>query len=213
MAYLGRQPSIGSFLKLDDITSSFNGAQTVFNLTSSSVPVLPGTARNLIISIGGVLQEPEAAYTINGTTLTFTGAPAATQPFFGVVLGAAVDVGTITSGQSAQIHILANTATKVATYVMTPADDFVLANGTFTVTLYTAVGNSGREIEVRNNGTGTITVAGNAAELIDAANTRTLAAGQSVRARSDNTQWWKLGASGNPPFADPNFISGNVTDW
>jgi hypothetical protein len=213
MPYLGRQPIIGRYDKLDSIAASFNSAQTVFNLTSSGSAVVPGTARNLIISVGGVIQEPDTAYTVSGSTITFTGAPASTHTFFGVVLGTAVDVGTVTAGQSIQVHTLANTATKTSTYIATIADDLVLANGTFTVTLYTAVGNQGREIEIKNIGTGLVTVAGNGSENIDNANTLTLSTNQSVRTRSDNTQWWKLGTSSNPPFADPNFISGNVTDW
>jgi hypothetical protein len=62
-------------------------------------------------------------------------------------------------------HSVDSVATKTATYVVTTNDDLILANGTFTVTLYTAIGNNGREIEIRNIGTGTVTVAGNAAEL------------------------------------------------
>lgn len=213
MAYLGRVPVVGQYLKLDDLTSLFTGAQTVFNMTSAGVAVLPGTARNLMISLGGTVQEPDSAFTILGSVVTFAAPPVQSAPFFGIVLGSALDIGIPTSGISASIHVLALTQTKTANYTMTPADDLVWANGTFTVTLYTAVGNAGREIEVRNIATGTITVAGNAAELIDSTNTVPLSSGQALRARSDGTQWWKLGSSSLPPFADPNVISGSLTEW
>ena len=34
MAYLGRGLNSGNYLKLDDISSGFNGSATTFNLTS-----------------------------------------------------------------------------------------------------------------------------------------------------------------------------------
>lgn len=98
MPYLGRQPSIGRFAKIDDITSQFNSSQTVFSLTSSSVAIAPGAPSNMIVSLGGVVQEPESAYTVSGSTITFASAPANTQSFFGVVLGDVLDVGTLTPG-------------------------------------------------------------------------------------------------------------------
>jgi hypothetical protein len=108
-------------------------------------------------------------------------------------------------------HSVDSVATKTATYVVTTNDDLILANGTFTVTLYTAIGNNGREIEIRNIGTGTVTVAGNAAELIDAANTLLLTSGQALWVKSDNAQWWTIKAGGGTPaFADPIFVSNSL---
>ena len=98
MPYLGRQPSIGRFAHLDDITSSFNSACTTFSLMQSSVALVPGAASNLIISLGGVLQEPEVAYTVAGSSIIFSSAPASTQPFFGILLGDVLDVGQVSQG-------------------------------------------------------------------------------------------------------------------
>jgi len=98
MGYLGRQPSVGRFARLDDLTASFDSACTTFSLTESSVAVIPGAASNLIVSLGGVLQEPETAYTVNGSSIIFSSAPANTQPFFAILLGDVLDVGTLTSG-------------------------------------------------------------------------------------------------------------------
>ena len=103
MPYLGRQPSIGRFAKIDDITSQFNSSQTVFSLTSSSVAIAPGAPSNMIVSLGGVVQEPESAYTVSGATITFASAPASTQAFFGIVLGDVLDVGYLTAGVSINV--------------------------------------------------------------------------------------------------------------
>ena len=102
--------------------------------------------------------------------------------------------------------------TITANLTMTVSNFLVLGNGTLTVTLYTAVGNRGREAEIRNIGTGVVTVKGNLTELVEDANTQTLAAGQAIRLTSDGTQWWKLGSSGLPLFADPIWVS-NQADW
>lgn len=103
MAYLGRAPINGRFIKIDDLSSQFNGILTTFNLTSQSSAIVPGTATNVIISLGGVVQEPEYAYTISGSTITFATAPASTQSFFGIVLGDVLDVGQLTTGVSIDV--------------------------------------------------------------------------------------------------------------
>ena len=95
MSYIGNPPLIGSYAKLDDISSGFNGVTTTFNLTSSSTAVTPGSANALIISLGGVVQEPTSSYTVS--TSTITTAPAAGTAFWGVMLGNVLYVG-VSSG-------------------------------------------------------------------------------------------------------------------
>ena len=97
MSYIGNPPLIGSYAKLDDISSGFNGVTTTFNLTSSSTAVTPGSANALIISLGGVVQEPTSSYTVSTSTITFTTAPAAGTAFWGVMLGNVLYVG-VSSG-------------------------------------------------------------------------------------------------------------------
>ena len=115
MGYLGRQPSIGRFAHLDDITSSFNSACTTFSLTQSSVPLIPGAASNLIVSLGGVLQEPEVAYTVSGSTIVFSAAPANTQPFFGILWGDVLDVGQVSQGATINAASITINGASVAT--------------------------------------------------------------------------------------------------
>ena len=97
MAYIGRQNVVGRFIKLADIDSGFNGSTTAFSLQDSGgTAVVPGNEENLMISISGVVQEPGVAYTVSGSTITFTGAPASSDTFFGVMLGDVQTVGTPT---------------------------------------------------------------------------------------------------------------------
>ena len=96
MPYLGPQPKLGRNREVDDISSGFNGSATTFTLQVSSQAVNPGTANDIVVSLGGVIQNPGTDYTIAGSTLTFTTAPASGLSFFAVVLGQGIDrdVGT-----------------------------------------------------------------------------------------------------------------------
>ena len=38
MAYLGKSPQLGSYVKLDDISGSFDSTEVTFNLTSGGKP-------------------------------------------------------------------------------------------------------------------------------------------------------------------------------
>ena len=81
--------------ELDDISGSFNGSTTQFNLTVSSSAVTVVTAQQLLISLGGVMQNPGTDYTVSSTTITFTTAPASGLSFWGVSLGQALSLNTI----------------------------------------------------------------------------------------------------------------------
>ena len=47
MPYLGRQLTSGNYLKLDDISSQFNGSKTTFNLKSGGNVFTPGSSYSL----------------------------------------------------------------------------------------------------------------------------------------------------------------------
>jgi len=99
MGYVGRglNQDGGQYRKLDDISSTFNGSNTSFSLAVSNVAVTP-TAQNLLISINGVIQEPGSAFSMNGSTITFTEAPAGDSTFFGVLMGEASFIAHDTVG-------------------------------------------------------------------------------------------------------------------
>ena len=96
MAYVGKAPSTGRYSILDDISSSFTGSTAgPFNLTVNGTAISPGNEANCIISISGVVQDP-SAFTITGSQITFSSNPAASDSFFGTVLGDVFDIGTPT---------------------------------------------------------------------------------------------------------------------
>ena len=86
MAYIGRQQSPGSFLKLDDISSQFNNVKVTFDLKLGGEPFFAGNPYTLLVSLGGVIQEAITAFQIVEDTITFASAPDGGANFFCVVL-------------------------------------------------------------------------------------------------------------------------------
>ena len=95
MAYIGRDLRTGAFRQLDDISSSFNGSTTAFTMQVNSTNVSLGDVNQILLSLGGVIQKPGTDFTISGSTLTFTTAPAANTNFFAILLGSD-NGGTVT---------------------------------------------------------------------------------------------------------------------
>lgn len=103
--------------------------------------------------------------------------------------------GRVTSGTNEEsvTGFSASQTTKVADYTATASDFTVFGNGTFNVFLPAAASNAGRIYAVRNIGVGTVTIDPNAAELIDGAATKALAAGAFALIQCDGTQWFTIG--------------------
>jgi hypothetical protein len=77
-----------------------------------------------------------------------------------------------------------------AAYTATTANSTIeISGGTFTLVLYTAVGNSGRTIYIKNSGSGIVTVDANASETIDGQLTRPLANMEDLFLQSNGTNW------------------------
>jgi hypothetical protein len=103
MPYIGQQITTAqpSYLIIDDISSSFNGTTTSFALqVNGSTPApFPVAAQNCLISVGGVVQEPDSGgtngFNLSGSNIVFSSAPSSGESFWGVVLAGAdyVNVG------------------------------------------------------------------------------------------------------------------------
>ena len=98
MPYVGRGLERGNYLKLDNIESGFNGITTAFNLTSGGSAFYPGSSYSLLVSLGGIIQEPEIGFTISSSTLTFAAAPVGSDDCFIVALGQSLGIGVPASG-------------------------------------------------------------------------------------------------------------------
>ena len=92
MAYVGRTPIVGNFVKLDAIVTS---ATATYNLLNGGVAYFPQTANNCIVSLNGVIQSPTSAYTISGSTIVFDSALTSADSIdFILVLGDVLAIGT-----------------------------------------------------------------------------------------------------------------------
>lgn len=70
MPYIGKAPLAGQFKKLDAITVVNNQAAYTMQYNSSNFK--PATAEQIIVSVNGVVQAPADAYTVSGSTITFS---------------------------------------------------------------------------------------------------------------------------------------------
>ena len=111
MAYIGRQQTSSTFLKLDDISSQFNASTSTFNLTLGGQAFFAGNPYSLLVSLGGVIQEPIASFTILESQINFASAPRAGANFFCVVLATtnvdalrSLTVGTRAGAQTLDLH-------------------------------------------------------------------------------------------------------------
>ena len=96
MAYIGRDLEYG-VLDKQTLTGA-DGTKTVWNDLTSGV----ASASSLLVSVGGVIQEPEVAYTASSTVLTFTEAPEASDTVYIIYLGKELAIATAQSNLSYQ---------------------------------------------------------------------------------------------------------------
>jgi len=95
MSYIGRQNLGGAYRQLDDISSGFDGSDTTHTMQVNSQNVTVGDVNQIILSLGGVIQNPGTDFTVSGSVLTFTTAPASGTSFFAILLGSD-NGGTVT---------------------------------------------------------------------------------------------------------------------
>ena len=110
MPYIGRDLNQGNYLKLDDISSQFDGSKVSFDLKTGGTNFFPGSSMALMVVLGGVVQEAEASYTIDQSSIEFAAAPHSSQDCFIIVLGTSIGVsvpadGSVTMAKLAQSGI------------------------------------------------------------------------------------------------------------
>ena len=106
-SYIGKEPTYGVFIMQ---SATGDGSTTAITLKATAAD-----ATQLMVSVGGLLQKPRTAYTLNtaGTTLTFSEAPASGVEIFIVFLGK----------QLTGPRIMADSITAQTALGTTPADD------------------------------------------------------------------------------------------
>ena len=153
MSTLGNSPEFAKAFKLDTIVTDGSSAYTLQYNGANQSTLIPET---LIVSVNGVVQNPNTAYTISGSTITFAEALAATDTIdFITAISeshavATVSDNTISPAKLASTLGLSNTPVRINTnsidanitidanknaMVAGPitVNSSVIVNGTFTV--------------------------------------------------------------------------------
>ena len=91
MAYIGRQPSYGA---LETQTLTADSSTTTFTLDYAV-----GSTASLLVSVAGVIQQPNTGYSISGggNNIVFSAAPTTGDTVFVTFLGLNRDVGSFLS--------------------------------------------------------------------------------------------------------------------
>ena len=96
MSYIGKEPQIGSYSMLDNLTAS---ATASYSLTLDSVAFVPESSNHLLVSLNGVIQKAGSSFTVSGSTLTFSSALTSSDSIdFVLALGNVLDIGTPSDG-------------------------------------------------------------------------------------------------------------------
>ena len=151
MPFIGTQPQVGAYSKLDAITTS---ATATYNLTLNSGAYYPSSANHLMVSLNGVMQAPQDSFTISGATIIFASTLASTDSIdFIMALGDVLDIGTPSDGTvvTAKIQNAAVTTAKIADNAITTAK---ITDGSITAAKINSAVSVGKVLQVVNFQTG-----------------------------------------------------------
>lgn len=96
MSTIGNQPSFGDHVMLDTIVTD---GSTGYTLQVNSSSVTQYKAEQLLVSVNGTIQRAGTSYTVNGSTITFASALAASDSIdFILALGSAHNAATVSDG-------------------------------------------------------------------------------------------------------------------
>ena len=162
MPYIGNDIRANvDYKTIDDISGSFNGSTTSFALQVGGVAPtpFPKYETQLIISVGGVVQEPDSSGTtgfqLSGTNIVFSSAPAAGEAFFGVILASADYLnagGTFPDGTVSVPSITFTDDTDTGFFRASSGLIGIVANGTKVAQFPSNTGSSGQLLSTNGAG-------------------------------------------------------------
>ena len=101
MAYIGRGLELGQHKKQDIVVTG--NPNTIVDYAMD----LNASQNSLLVVYGNVIQEPGISYTVVGTTITFTSAPAASTSLYIIYLGQ--ELTSVSNPSTAEVTTLATT--------------------------------------------------------------------------------------------------------
>jgi len=110
MAYIGREPQIGNFQVCDAISVVNN--QAAYTMQVSSVNVVPESANHMLVSLNGILQQPNSSFTVSSSQIIFASNLVTGDVIdFIHILGSTLDLG-VPSDSTVSLAKLTATGTK-----------------------------------------------------------------------------------------------------
>ena len=218
MPYLGNNlRSNTDYKTIDDISSSFNGSTTSFSLlVGGSAPTpFPKYETQLLISVGGVIQEPDSSgstgFQLSGTNIVFSSAPASGEAFFGVILASADYLnagGTFPDGTVSVPSITFSSDTDTGFFRVSSGQVGIVANGTKVAQFPTSTGSSGQLLST--NGAGVLSYVDPPASATGGGSDKVFYE-NSTTVTADYTIGTTFGATANAMSAGPVTINAGVT--
>ena len=100
MAYIGQTPQVGNFVKLDNISASFDGNLSTFNTTVSGQAYTVSNPNATIAVAAGNVLIPGVDYYFDNATIVFNTAPTSAwlNKWHVIVLGDVLDTGVPSDG-------------------------------------------------------------------------------------------------------------------
>jgi len=140
MAYIGKTPVIGNFVKLDAI-SVVNG-QAAYTMQNGGVNFTSyDNVNQFLVSLNGILQSPTDSFTVSGSTLTFASNLSTGDVIdFVMVLGNTLDIGT-PSDNTVSLAKLTATGTKDATTFLRGDNSFASVSSDYVKLASTSASN------------------------------------------------------------------------
>ena len=148
--------TISSYSGTGGNSATFNG--TAYRFTISSPP---NAAQQLIVSINGVIQKPNAGasqpaegFAISGTSIIFSSAPATGSDYFIITIGSAVNIGTPSDNSISTVKLqnLSVTTDKIANDAVTGAKIADLDANVKWLDNSKAVFGTGSDLEIYHDG-------------------------------------------------------------
>tara|TARA_Y100001956_G_scaffold82521_1_gene103776 strand:- start:6845 stop:10936 length:4092 start_codon:yes stop_codon:yes gene_type:complete len=145
---------------ISTFSESFDGSRTAFTVSNA-----PTSAQQLIISVNGVVQKPNAGtgqpsegFTLSGSTVTFSSAPASGSDYYVVALGSTVNIGTPSNNtvSTDKLQNLAVTTAKIAADAVDATKIGVLAANLQMADAARLQIGTGNDLEIYHDGTDSI---------------------------------------------------------
>ena len=218
MPYIGNDIRANNDYKtIDDISSSFNGSTTSFALQVGSVSPIPFPKyeTQLLISVGGVIQEPDSSgstgFRLSGTNIVFSSAPASGESFFGVIFAGADYLnagGTFPDGTVSVPSITFSSDTDTGLFRVSSGQIGIVANGTKVAQFPTSTGSSGQLLST--NGAGVLSYVDPPASATGGGSDKVFYE-NSTTVTQNYTIGTTFGATANAMSAGPVTINAGVT--